>query len=87
MPKNYNVPAHKTFISRGMAIKEATDATILSKTGYVNFENTGYPCLTGCKGWDGVSTFCDCGAKRVSWTTYLSVNGGFGIKAESRNGL
>jgi hypothetical protein len=50
------------------AIKQAKDATILSKTGYVNFDSLMDSVeINCCEGWDGISERCACGKYKVFW--------------------
>lgn len=38
----------------------------LNNSRWLDFENDDY-CTDECRGWDGDSTRCDCGNRRVSW--------------------
>ncbi len=49
-----------------VALKIAAQAVITRQTGcWNNF--SGQTCEEPCRGWDGESSRCDCGNRRVSW--------------------
>lgn len=60
------------------AIHHAKTVTILLPTGYVNFKKSHTKDGKACKGWDGVSDRCECGAFKVSWKPFFcKLNNGY----------
>lgn len=49
--------------------------------GFIDFD--GQNCAGPCEGWDGMSRRCECGNRRVSFTTSKDADGNWSAYAEA----